>query len=107
MNHCLLHHVAKGEKMINKQLTCKKNSKYVHLIIIPAVVIEYKLRTILHYVHLQYNQDVSYMWYLLDCFPDLTEHQVVVVLDFVDAAVVLHLVDVVAVVVVILLHFAD
>ena len=48
------------------------------------------------------------MWFLLDCFPDLTEHQVVVVLDFVDAAVVLHLVDVVAVVVaVILLHFAD
>ena len=46
------------------------------------------------------------MWNLLDCFPDLPEHQVVVVLDFAD--VVLHLVDVVAVVVVvvILLHFA-
>ena len=73
---------------------------------IPAVVIEYKLHIILHYVHLQYNQDVSYMWYLLDCFPDLPEHQVVVVLDFV-VVVVLHLVDVVAVVVVILLHFAD
>ena len=73
---------------------------------IPAVVIEYKLHIILHYVHLQYNQDVGYMWNLLDCFPDLPEHQVVVVLDFVDVAVVLHLVDVVAVVV-ILLHFAD
>ena len=50
------------------------------------------------------------MWNLLDCFPDLPEHQVVVVLDFAD--VVLHLVDVdvdvvaVVVVVVILLHFA-
>ena len=47
------------------------------------------------------------MWYLLDCYPDLPEHLVVVVLDFVVVAVVLHLVDVVAVVVVILLHFAD
>ena len=78
------------------------------MIIIPAVVIECKLHIILHYVHLQYNQDVGYMWNLLDCFPDLPEHQVVVVLDFAD--VVLHLVDVdvvAVVVVVILLHFAD